>query len=310
LALVSVSIPAQAQESSDTPDEQGQQQQPEPQQTASGKTVKKPPPPVFHKHRRGVYLDTSGLPVVDATPQSPPLETDDPGVPDKGELEINFTTDADLSKPLRAVDYFFVDANYGVLPKVFGHELPTQIKLEFPLAGAKEPGNPTRVGIGAAQFGLKFNFYNDEHRGLYFSVYPQIEFAFAGSDAVEKDLAEPGQTLILPLLVQKEFKHLTLVANGAINQPIHDPERETTGTLGVGLGRALTRHLAVMAEIRATSTFDLSRERLLLLNFGVMRRLRDDLTLYAKVGRGILSDEGFAHTYLGVGVKFVFTPKL
>ena len=303
LVLVVPAI-AQAQESSEGQDQQNQQQQ-----STNEQTVKLPPAPLFRKHRRGMYKNALGLPVIDATPQSPPLEIDDPGVPDKGEYEINLTTHADFSKELRTFDFLFVDANYGMLPKILGHELPTQVKIEFPLAGAKEPDDPMRVGIGAAKFGLKVNFYNDEHKGLYVSLYPQIEFNVPGTDAVEKGLAEPGQTLILPLLAQKEFKYLTFVANGAINKPIHDPERDTTGTLGFGFGRAITRHVAAMADVRFTSTFDLKRERGLVVNFGLMRRIRDNAVLYAKVGRSIFSDEGFGHTYIGVGMKFELTPK-
>ena len=294
---------AKAQESGA---EQGQQGQ---QQTTNGKPVKQPPPPLFSKHHRGMYKNGSGLWVIDATPQSPPLEIDDPGVPDKGEYEINLTTQADFSKQLRTVDFVFVDANYGILPKILGHELPTQVKFEFPLAGAKEHGDPFEVGIGPAQFGFKFNFYDNEHKGESVSFYPQIEFAVPGTAAVEKNMANAGQTLILPLLVRQEFKYLIIVANGAVNQPIHDPQRHTTGSLGFGFGRAITRYLAAMVEIRAESAFDFKRERLVVVNFGVMRRLRDNMILYANVGRSIFSDDVFAHTYIGVGVKFLLMPK-
>jgi len=256
-----------------------------------------------------MYKNPLGLPIIDATPQSPPLEIDDPSVPDKGEYEINLTTHADFSKELRTVDFLFVDTNYGIVPKIFGHELPTQVKVEFPLAGAKKPDDPMRVGIGTAKFGLKVNFFNNQHKGVYISLYPQIEFTVPGTEAVEKGLANPGQTLILPLLVQKDFKHITVVANCAVNKPIHDPKRETTGALDFGFGRALTRHMAAMAEVRFISTFDLKRERLLVVNFGLMRRLRDNVVLYANVGRSIFSDGGFGHTYVGVGVKFQITPK-
>jgi hypothetical protein len=295
---------AQAQESSDRQDQQSQLQQ----QATTEKKNKEPPPPLFLRHRRGIYKNALGIALVDATPQSPPLETDDPGVPDKGEYEINLTTHADFSKELRTFDFFFVDANYGIVPKIFGHELPTQVKFEFPLAGAKVPGDPMKVGVGATKFGLKFNFYNDEHHGVYISLYPQIEFALPGTNAVEKGLAESGQTLILPLLVQKEFKYLTFVANGTIDQPIHDPSEDTTGTLGFGFGRAITRHTAAMAEIRFTSTFDLQRERLLVVNAGLMRRIQDNVVLYANVGRNVFSDEGIRHIYIGVGVKFLLKP--
>jgi hypothetical protein len=165
-----------------------------------------------------------------------------------------------------------------------------------------------KVGVGAAKFGLKFNFYNNEQHGLYISLYPQIEFAIPGSNAVEKELAEPGQTLILPLLVQKEFKYLTFVANGIIEQPIHNPAEDTTGTLGFGFGRALTRRTAIMGEVRFTSTFDLQRERLLVVNSGLMRRIRDNVVLYVNVGRSVYSDESTRHIYVGVGVKFMLMP--
>ena len=286
--------------------EQGQESQP---QATNGKPPQQPPPPLYSKHHRGMYKNRLSLWVIDATPQSPPLEVDDPSVPEKGEYEINLTTQADFSKPLRTFDFVLVDANYGVLPKVFGHDLPTQVKFEFPLAGAKAHGDPLEVGIGAAQFGFKFNFYNNDYRGVSVSFYPQIEFTVRGSDAAEKGLANAGQTLILPLLVQKEFKYVTVVANGAVDQPINDPQRDPTGSLGFGFGRAITRYLAGMGEIRTESAFDFRHERLVVLNFGVMRRLRDNMLLYANVGRSIFSDEVPAHTYLGMGIKFLLKPK-
>jgi hypothetical protein len=294
---------AGAQESSA---EQGQQSQ---QETTNGRSVKQPPPPLYSKHHRGMYKNSLDLWVIDATPQSPPLEVDDPGVPEKGEYEINLTTQADFSKHLRTFDFVLVDSNYGVLPKIFGHELPTQVKFEFPLAGAKEHGDPFEVGIGAARVGLKFNFYNNEYKGVSVSFYPQTEFAVPGSDAAEKNLANAGQTLTLPLLVEKKFKYITIVANDAVNQPIHDPQRDTTGSLGFGCGRAITRYLAAMGEIRAESAFDFRHDRLVVVNFGAMRRLRDNMILYANVGRSIFSDEVSAHTYVGVGIKFLLMPK-
>ena len=303
--LLFILVPAYgaAQENAANQPQQGQQE------TPKEKPVKLPPPPLYSKHHRGMYKNGLGLWVIDATPQSPPLEVDDPGVPDKGQYEINLTTQADLSKQLRTFSFVSVDANYGILPKILGHQLPTQVKFEFPLAGAKEHGDPLKAGIGAAQFGLKFNFYENEHSGASVSFYPQIEFAVPGTDAADKNLANAGQTLILPLLVRQEFKYLTLVANGAVNHPIQDPQRQTTGSLGFGFGRAITRYLAAMGEIRAESAFDFKSQRLIVVNFGVMRHIRNNVIVYANVGRSIFSDEGFAHTYAGVGVKFLLVPK-
>src|SRR5216684_1740665 len=73
---------------------QTKQEQPPP---SVEKPAKEQPPPLFPKHRRGIYKNNQDIEVVDATPQSPPLVIDDPSVPDKGEYEINLTSDGDFS---------------------------------------------------------------------------------------------------------------------------------------------------------------------------------------------------------------------
>src|SRR4051812_44053499 len=154
-------------------DASAQAQQPPPASKPGGG----PPPPLFPKHRRGLYINNDKLEVIDATPQSPPLETDDPGVPDKGEYEINLLTEADLGVDEHSLNVFTVDANYGVVLKGWGHELPTQLKLEVPVAAEGGHGSPYQMGLGNSTVGFKFNFYNDESRGLRISVYPQMEFS-------------------------------------------------------------------------------------------------------------------------------------
>jgi len=263
-----------------------------------------PPPPLFKKHRRGLYKDAEGYDNVDATPQSPPLETDDPGVPDKGEWEINLITLAGLSKEAKRVDLLLVDANYGVLPKIAGHELPTQVKFEFPVSAARTGNDPLIFGMGAAKFGLKFNFYRDEHKGLSISVYPQIEFALHGG-AVEKGLAEPGQTLILPLLVAKEFHYFTLVANGGVEKPVHNPEGDVTGTFGVGFGRAITRKLAAMIEVHGESAFTPEADHQVFLNVGVIHAI-GNVVVYANWGHSVITSDGVSYNQLGFGTKLVF----
>jgi hypothetical protein len=89
---------------------------------------------------------------------------------------------------------------------------------------------------------------------------------------------------------------------------VRDPDGEVTGIFGFGVGRAITRELAAMLEVRAESTFDLNRERLVVLNGGVIRGVRN-VVVYAQLGRTLFSDDGFAHTYLGVGVKVLIHDK-
>jgi len=269
---------------------------------------KSPPPPLFPRHRRGIYKNSEGIEVIDATPQSPPLETDDPGVPDKGEYEINLSLQADVSKEENTVDVLFVDANYGLLPKIAGHELPTQLKFEFPVRAANEGGDPYTFGIGAAEFGVKLNFYNDERSGLSVSVYPQLEFQTPGADSVQKGLADPGQTLVLPLLVAKQFHYFTFDGNGGLEAPLHAPGRETTGILGAAIGRAFTRKVAAMIEVRNESSLDFQSNHLTFLNVGFMHGVRN-VIVYTKLGHSLFSDDGFGHAYIGVGMKLLVNQK-
>jgi hypothetical protein len=271
--------------------------------TEPAETPVKAPPPLFPKHRRGLYVNRDNIEVIDATPQSPPLSVDDPSVPDKGEYEINLLTEADLAARSRSVSVFTVDANYGIVLRGWGHQLPTQITLECPLVSAKENGRPYQTGLGTSEFGMKFNFYNDESRGLRVSVYPQIEFSHAGS--VEKGIAEAGQTLDLPLLVAHESKYVTLVGNAGLNKPFHNREREATTDIGFGAGRALFRKYAIMGDIRGSSTLDLKRDRAVSMDAGFVYGVRKTIW-YARAGHSIFSDDG-RHLFFNVGLKVIIS---
>jgi hypothetical protein len=272
---------------------------------AADKPAKQQPPPLFPKHRRGFYKNAKGIELIDATPQAPPLEIDDPGTPGTGEYEINLTTDADLSKDDRKLNLFYLDANVGVLPRILGHEIPSQLKFEVPFSGARPTGQPYSFGLGGATLGFKLNFYTNENTGLSLSLYPQAEFSPRGS--ARKGLAEPGQTLLVPLLLSKQLSHATLVINGGIEQPFHDPARKTTGSFGAGLGRAITRKFALMSEIHGESAFDFSSHRDLVWNVGVIYGVRN-LPFYARVGRSLFTDDGGAHTFVAVGLKVISEP--
>jgi len=273
------------------------------QQAAPKPPEKQPPPPLFPRHRRGLYKNAQGIEVIDATPQSPPLAIDDPGTPDPGEFEINFTANSDYAISEQRFDLVSVDANYGVLPVIAGHQLPTQIKIEFPVAAAREAGEPFSVGLGTASFGVKFNFYRDERRGVVAAWYPQIEFAPSGRE-VDKGLAEAGETLILPLLIEKEFHTFTFVANGAIEHAFHDPGRATAAQFSGGIGRAVTRKVGAMIEVHDESSLDLRNLHLLFINAGVIHGVRNIIT-YANIGHSLRADDDHGHTYAGFGVKLL-----
>src|SRR6478736_5677369 len=79
------------------------------QATPDPAPAKQPAPPLFPKHRRGLYRNAQGIEVIDATPQSPPLDADDPGTPDRGEFELNFTTHLDHTRESQHYELVAVD---------------------------------------------------------------------------------------------------------------------------------------------------------------------------------------------------------
>ena len=275
-----------------------------PDPSAAQPAPKKPAPPLFPRHRRGLYRNVAGIEVIDATPQSPPLDTDDPGVPDPGAYEINFTTHADYAPTAQRFQLLSVDANYGLRPEIAGYRLPSQIKIEFPIAAAHEEGAPVTAGLGAVAVGVKLNVYRDDRRGVAISVYPQVEFAAPGGRGVEQGAAEKGATIIIPLLVAREFHDFTVVLNAALETPVHDPDRRLAAELGAGLGRALTRKVAGMIELRSESSLDFTSDRLLYVNAGLIHGVRN-LVVYFDAGHSLFADDGLSHVYAGIGVKLL-----
>jgi hypothetical protein len=271
---------------------------------ADGQSADQPPkpPPLFPRHGRGIYRNASGNQVIDASPQSPPLVTDDPAVPDDGQYEINLSARVDHTDVEQHFDLLNVDANYGVRLRMAGVHLPSQIKVEVPLSALRAAGAPVSIGLGVAAAGLKVNFYDDERRGLSLSFYPQLEFPTPGGRGVKKGIADPGKTLVLPLLVAKEFHEFTMVFNGALETPLQAPTRHATTELGAALGRALTRKDALMMELRTDSSVNLRTDRLVLVNAGYIHGVRH-IVAYGSIGRSVFADDDRSHVYAGIGIK-------
>ena len=89
---------------------------------------------------------------------------------------------------------------------------------------------------------------------------------------------------------------------------MHDPGREIAAEFGVGFGRALTRKVAAMIELRTESSVDFKNDRLVFMNGGLIHGVRN-IILYANAGASVFSDDGFSHAYAGFGIKVLIDPK-
>jgi hypothetical protein len=82
------------------------------------------------------------------------------------------------------------------------------------LSAANKAGAGYKAGIGTTAIGGKFDVDGDERRGISVAMYPQLEFAPA--HGAGKGFSEAGQTIVLPLLVAREFHAFTFVFTGEL----------------------------------------------------------------------------------------------
>lgn len=119
----------------------------------------------------------------------PPLETDDPGTPGAGRLELNVSAEAQWEGSRTLYDAPRLDANLGV-----GRHL--QLKLEVPWRVATAPASPASSGMGNVTLGVKWRFA--ESGPVAVSTYPQV--TLSGSERSQsKGLADSGTTLFMPV---------------------------------------------------------------------------------------------------------------
>lgn len=79
--------------------------------------------------------------------------------------------------------------------------------------------------------------------------------------------------------------------------------RELASGFGFAFGRSFTRKVAAMIELRTESSIDFQRDRLVLVNAGIIDGVRN-VVVYANIGHSVFSDDG-GHFYAGGGFKVV-----
>ena len=91
---------------------------------------------LYHARRLGLALLLACLDAADLQAQGgPPLETDDPGTPGAGHIELNLSIEAERERGGTLYDAPRIDANLGLGARF-------QLKLEVP--GTLRPRRPSR----------------------------------------------------------------------------------------------------------------------------------------------------------------------
>jgi hypothetical protein len=225
---------------------------------------------------------------LETTPGSPPLDVDDPGTPGCNGWEVNIVTAGE----------------YGIGDNI-------QLKAEAPYEFSRVAG-VNSTGLGRAEFGVKYRFYDSEESDTGIAMYPQLEFAIPGTAAAEGDEGK-GTTTKLPLLFTRKLVEtrkgaVMVTANAALNlTTVPGEEHYVTGALGIGF--PVTSKLAMMIEGSTEQALSKNaegvRERYLKANVGFMGPITEHLLWFGAVGQTFASSdmEDSSHTCVTLGLR-------
>lgn len=239
---------------------------------------------------------------VETSPQSPPLDVDDPGTPGCNHWEINVTMSGNLSITEKRYELPLLDINYGI-----GDNL--QLKYEVPNLTSKGQGDTVSI-VGSSKIGLKYMFYENEDQ-LQLAFYPQFEFITPKSKAAERGFESPGNIYTLPLLVSKRIGKVAagdvmMTSNLSYNL---STKPDTANFIGVatGVGMPISNKVSVMGEISTqqamTRNNDDVREQLVKADIGMIYKAFKEVSFYGSFGKSLVSSDETTHTYFVSGIR-------
>ena len=170
---------------------------------------------------------------------SPPLITDDPDTPDRGEFELNFLSTLSLHEGGHSFEHL-VDANYGVTGNI-------QLTVEMPYVSLHENGATTASGFGNAQVGAKLRFR--ESGPFAISVYPQVAFGQSeDAHAVVDGIAQSKNEYSLPFQVSYQDERTRFKVIGDLGNA-WDSTGDRSWLGGLGLGVPVSKNVSLMGDL-------------------------------------------------------------
>lgn len=240
----------------------------------------------------------------ETTPQSPPLNVDDPGTPGCNRWEINVVADGDLTQSQNIWEVPRLDINYGI-----GDNL--QLKYEIPYLSAQTTDAGDANAVGESTAGVKFMFFEDEASKTQMAVYPQLTFVGDNSDVVQKGLATNGKIYTLPVLLTTK---LGQTSRGDINMTANVGYNISTkfGTAdyvsaAIGVGMPLMNRIGMMGELSTEQgvalNSDAIRDGILKADVGAIGTLTKQIFLFGSIGHSLVSSYTNDHTYALLGFR-------
>lgn len=242
---------------------------------------------------------------LETSPQSPPLDVDDPGTPGCNKWEINLLTNGDFTRAENKFELPLLDINFGI-----GDNL--QLKYEVPMEKTQS-SESSHSNVGNSKVGVKYMFFEDEESKLQVAFYPQMDFVTPGPKDSNIDLESSGNIVTLPFLLSKKIGEtkkgdVMLTANVGYNISSRADTKNSVFLL-TGIGMPLLKKISMMGELSTEQALkknsDDIREQLVKANFGLVAPINKRFFLYGSLGRSLFSSDGEKHTYALAGIRFV-----
>lgn len=205
----------------------------------------------------------------------PPFLTDDPQPVDRFHTEVNLSAQGTRADQGRA-GALSADVNYGCAAE-------TQCHIAVPLAFSSASGAGWQAGLGDAELGVKYRFFNRPEEGWMAAIYPTV-FLPTGNTA--RGLGNGRAQLLLPLWVQKTSGAWTWDAGVGylVNRAATARSSWYFGALvqrsfgdALSLGGEIFHRSPMASDAPSTSGF----------NIGATIKLTEGRNLLVSVGRGI-----------------------
>jgi hypothetical protein len=227
----------------------------------------------------------------------PPLLTDDPDTPGPNHWEINVATMSEYIDGAWLLATPLLDMNYGV-----GEHIQLKYQVQYnELVPAQNGG--VEAGMGNTLAGVKWRFI-DQTNGAWaeVSMYPQVEFIYPESSP-RRGLADRGDNILLPIEVERIWKHLTVYSELGY---LHNQYKPSGGWCGLAGEYELTEKFSLMGEFYGGFQQNF-QQPWLVMNLGFKRDLIEHVALIGSAGPGLFGPQERApafQSYLALQLTF------
>lgn len=166
--------------------------------------------------------------------ESPPLMTDDSGVPGAGKWENNLGFAFEGNNKNNSLEGPILDINYGA---------GDHIQLKYEMGWMSQKDEHVANKFDAILLGVKYKFSDGTKDGLEYSLYPQALFSFNNENGKKIEYG-----FKIPAAISKEYPFLNFSIQGGV-----ELLGSTTHLIyGLMAGREFGEIFGVMAEIHGT----------------------------------------------------------